>query len=93
MKTKEFDMVEYLNNEEIIAGYLEEVKRESPNMFARAYKNAIEATIINEISAKTGIKRNKVYKILKDKEIPDTKTVNKILKMPNILQPKLLVKA
>lgn len=75
----EFDFSEYLDNEEMIADYLEECLADpNPNVFLRALGHAAKATGMTRLARKTGLPRESLYKSLNGECKPQFETVLKI---------------
>ena len=76
---KEFDMAEYLTNDEEIAEYLSIVIEENdPSELARALWTIARARGMTDIAAKTGITREALYKALRADAKPRFETIQKV---------------
>lgn len=84
MNITQFDITEYLNNDEIIAIYLSEVLQNgSDEEFIAALNDIARAKGMNEIAKKSGISRESLYQTLSS-EKPRFESVRKILAALNI---------
>lgn len=84
MNITQFDITEYLNNDEIIAMYLSEVLQNgSDEEFIAALNDIARAKGMNEIAKKSGISRESLYQTLSS-EKPRFESVRKILAALNI---------
>jgi len=82
MKTefREFDVAEYLDSEEMIAAYLQEVLAEDdPQAFIKAIGDVARARSMTEISRKTGLARQNLYRQFSAGGNPSFSTVRKVL--------------
>ena len=82
MKTefREFDVAEYLDSEETIAAYLEVVLSEDdPQAFIKAIGDIARARSMTEISRKTGLARQNLYRQFAEDGNPSFFTVRKVL--------------
>lgn len=85
VKTKNFDIAEYLDNEEVIQAYLAEVLKEGDQAeFMRALGHIARARSMNELAQKTGLGRESLYKTLSGNSKPKFDTILKILHALNI---------
>lgn len=79
IKTREFDAAHYLKNEKMMADYLAVVLEEgSTEEFIQALNTVARAKGMSELSEKTGIGRESLYKTLSS-EKPRFDTILKIL--------------
>lgn len=79
IKTREFDAAHYLKNEQMMADYLAVVLEEgSAEEFIQALNTVARAKGMSELSEKTGIGRESLYKTLSS-EKPRFDTILKIL--------------
>lgn len=79
IKTREFDAAHYLKNEQMMADYLAVVLEEgSTEEFIQALNTVARAKGMSELSEKTGIGRESLYKTLSS-EKPRFDTILKIL--------------
>lgn len=82
MKTefREFDVAEYLDSEEAIAAYLEVVLSEDdPQAFIKAVGDVARARSMTDISRKTGLARQNLYRQFSADGNPSFLTVQKVL--------------
>lgn len=76
-----FDTAEFLDSAEAIAAYLEEAfQDEDPAEIAKALGNVARAKGMTEISRKTGLSRESLYKALSGEGNPEFATVLKVMK-------------
>ena len=81
MRTKPFDMSEYLDTPEMIAAYLEEcLQDEDPRVFLMALGDVARARGMNDIAKTAGLGRQSLYKALSGEVQPKFETVQKVLK-------------
>lgn len=80
-KLPKFDTAEFLDSAEAIAAYLEEVfQDEDPAEITKALGNVARAKGMTEISRKTGLSRESLYKALSGEGNPEFATVLKVMK-------------
>jgi probable addiction module antidote protein len=80
-----FDAVDYLDDEETIAEYLNAaLEDENPNMFLVAIKDVARARGMTQLAKDTGLGRESLYKSLSDGAKPRYDTVLKIMRGLNI---------
>ena len=80
MKTEIFDAANFLDNEEVIAEYINiALESEDPNDLLRALDTVARAKGISKISKETGLNRESLYKSLKEGKRPYFDTLQKIL--------------
>lgn len=80
-KLPKFDTAEFLDSAEAIAAYLEEAfQDEDPVEIAKALGNVARAKGMTEISRKTGLSRESLYKALSGEGNPEFATVLKVMK-------------
>jgi probable addiction module antidote protein len=83
MNTSEFskfDVADYLDNEEVIQDYLNGcLELNEPKVFIAALNNVARAKGIANISKKTGLGRESIYKSLANGANPRFETIMKIL--------------
>lgn len=85
-----WDIAEYLDNDEIIVAYIKESLEEGNDAFLQALSNVARAKGMQELSEKTGLARESLYKALKPGAKPRMETIYKVLKGLNIkLEPVL----
>ena len=78
-KTGQFDVVEYLTDQTLIIAYLNEaLAGGAPSEFIEALNDVAKAKGMNELAAKTGIRRESLYKTLRS-EKPRFDTMLKII--------------
>jgi len=78
---KKFDAVDYLDNEEVIAEYLNAaLEDENPDVFLRAIADVAKARGISRLAADSGLGRESLYKALAPGAKPRYDTVLKLLK-------------
>ena len=78
---KKFDAVDYLDNDEVIAEYLNAaLEDENPDVFLRAIADVAKARGISRLAADSGLGRESLYKALAPGAKPRYDTVLKLLK-------------
>jgi probable addiction module antidote protein len=79
MKYKKWDVMDYLVDNESIAGFINTVIKDEPELLPVAIGDVVRAYGINEMSKKTGIKRESLYKAFSNKGNPTYKTLQALL--------------
>lgn len=75
-----FDVADYLDSDEMIAGYLVEMLEENdPRLFLKAVGHAMRAKGVAEIAEKTGLAREGLYRAFQPGRKPQFETVWKVL--------------
>ena len=78
---KKFDAVDYLDNEEVIAEYLNAaLEDENPDVFLRAIADVAKARGMSQLAADSGLGRESLYKALAPGAKPRYDTILKLLK-------------
>ncbi len=81
IKTRPFDMANYLTNEEEIAEYLRQVLCDGdPAEFAAALGDIARARGMTQLARDTGLSRESLYKSLSGERAPSSDTLFKVLK-------------
>jgi len=81
METSKFDIADYLDSNEMIAEYLNEVLEQgSENDLIVAIGNVAKAIGMTKIAEKSGLSRPSLYKALSDGSKPQFSTIIKVLK-------------
>lgn len=81
METSKFDIADYLDSNEMIAEYLNEVLEQgSENDLITAIGNVAKAIGMTKIAEKSGLSRPSLYKALSDGSKPQFSTIIKVLK-------------
>ena len=76
-----FDPAEYLDSEEMIAAYLNEMLEEgNPALIAQALGDVARARGMTDIAKETGIAREVLYKALRPDSSPRLETIMKVMK-------------
>lgn len=76
-----FDPAEYLDSEEMIAAYLNEMLEEgNPALIAQALGDVARARGMTDIAKETGIAREALYKALRPDSSPRLETIMKVMK-------------
>ena len=84
-KFSPFDVVDYLDNEELIAEYLTAALQENnPDIFLAAIADVAKARGIAQLAKDSGLARESLYKALRPGSKPRFETVNRILHALNI---------
>jgi probable addiction module antidote protein len=81
METSKFDIADYLDSNEMIAEYLNEVLEEGDDSaMVTAIGNIAKAIGMTKIAEKTGLSRPSLYKALSEGSKPQFSTIMKVLK-------------
>lgn len=81
MKTSKFDIADYLDNNEMVAEYLNEVlENGNENDLITAIGNVAKAIGMTKIAEKSGLSRPSLYKALSEGAKPQFSTIVKVLK-------------
>jgi probable addiction module antidote protein len=81
MGTSKFDIADYLDSNEMIAEYLNEVLEEgSDSEIITAIGNVAKAIGMTKIAEETGLSRPSLYKALSEGAKPQFSTIMKVLK-------------
>ena len=95
-ETTVLDIAEYLDNEEIVAEYLNLVSEsDDPALFLRAIGHIARSKGMSQIAEKTGLGRESLYKALDERAHPRFETIFKVLNAMGIqmtLVPKVKFK-
>ena len=76
-----FDAADYLDNEEVIAEYLNAaLEDENPDVFLRAIADVAKSRGMSELARNAGVGRESLYKALAPGAKPRYETILKILK-------------
>lgn len=76
-----FDPAEYLDSEEMIAAYLNEMLEEgNPALIAQALGDVARARGMTDIAKETGMAREALYKALRPDSSPRLETIMKVMK-------------
>lgn len=85
IETNRFDIVKYLDSDEAIAIYLNEMlETGNSNDFIVALGDVARAKGVAEIAQKTGLARESIYKALSDGAKPRFDTILRIMQALNI---------
>ena len=80
MKTRLFDASRYLDNDDVIAGYLSAaLEDENPEVFLAAIADVAKARGMTDIARATGLGRESLYKAFAPGAKPRYETVQKVL--------------
>jgi probable addiction module antidote protein len=79
-KLRDFDAARYLDSEETIALYLDAAIEEDPSMLTHALGTVARARGMSELSQKTGLAREALYRALSDSGNPRLDTLTRVLK-------------
>jgi probable addiction module antidote protein len=80
-KVKQFDAADYLDNEEIIAEYLNAaLEYEDPDVFLAAVADVAKARGMSKLAKDAGLGRESLYKALAPGSKPRYETVLKLLR-------------
>ncbi len=81
MEITKFDITDYLDSNEMIAEYLNEVLEQgNENDLIIAIGNVAKAMGMSQIAEKSGLSRPSLYKALSDGAKPQLSTIMKVLK-------------
>jgi len=81
IKTYPWDIVDYLDSDEAIAGYLDEVREENDSaLLMAALGDVARAKGMTQVSRETGLGRESLYKALSLQGNPEFATVQKVLR-------------
>lgn len=81
METSKFDIADYLDNNEMIAEYLNAVLEEGNDAdIITAIGHIAKAIGMTKIAEETGLSRSSLYKALSDGAKPQFETIMKVLK-------------
>ena len=81
METTKFDIADYLDSNEMITEYLNEVLESgNENDLVKAIGNVAKAIGMTKIAEKAGLSRPSLYKALSDGSKPQFSTIMKVLK-------------
>jgi len=81
IKTTKFDIADYLDNNDMIAEYLNTILEEGDNSdVITALGHIAKAIGMTKIAAETGLSRPSLYKALSDGAKPQFSTIMKVLK-------------
>ena len=81
METSKFDIADYLDSNEMIAEYLNEVLEEGTDSeIITAIGNIAKAIGMTKIAEETGLSRPSLYKALSEGAKPQFSTIMKVLK-------------
>ncbi len=84
-KATDFNISDYLDNNEIIEEYITQVLNDGDmNEFLQAIGNIAKAKGMTEISKESGLGRASLYKVFEEDAKPRFETVIKVLKSFNI---------
>ncbi len=81
METTKFEIADYLDSNEMITEYLNEVlENGNENDLVKAIGNVAKAIGMTKIAEKAGLSRPSLYKALSDGSKPQFSTIMKVLK-------------
>lgn len=80
----DFDVSMFLDNDEVIASYLNKAMQESTEAFITALNDVARAKGMTELAKKTGLGRESLYKTLNGKTKPQLESIQKILAALNL---------
>ncbi|MBW7833028.1 MAG: putative addiction module antidote protein [Simplicispira suum] len=80
IKTRPFDMANYLGDEEDVAEYLRQVLEDGdPALLAAALGDIAKARGMSQLARDTGLSRESLYKSLSGERAPSSDTLFKVL--------------
>ena len=80
LKTRPFDMANYLNSEEEVAEYLRQVLEDNdPTELAAALGDIARARGMTQLARDTGLSRESLYKSLSGERAPSSETLFKVI--------------
>ena len=81
MKTRPFDMANYLTDEEDVVEYLRQVLEDGdPALLGAALGDIARARGMSQLARDTGLSRESLYKSLSGKRAPNSDTLFKVMK-------------
>lgn len=80
LKTRSFDVAEYLESPEDIKIFLQDAAEGTPEEFIHALNTAARAMGMTEVAKKAGVTRASLYKSLSEDGNPQFKTISKVTK-------------
>jgi len=81
IKTRPFDMANYLHDEEEIAEYLRQVLEDGDTLeLAAALGDVARARGMTQLARETGLSRESLYKSLSGEHAPSTDTLFKVMR-------------
>lgn len=80
LKTRPFDVAEYLETEEDIKIFLQDAAEGTPAEFIHALNTAARAMGMTEVARKAGVTRASLYKSLAEGGKPQFATISKVTK-------------
>ena len=79
-KFSKFEVYEFLDNDELIAGYMEEILKDGdPKLILSALNDIAKAKGMSKLAEKSGLGRESMYKALKPDAKPRFETIMKII--------------
>lgn len=85
MELKKFDVVDFLDNDEVLVEYLNAALEENdPKYFAKALGNVARAKGMSSVSQATGLGRQSLYRALSGQGNPRIDTLFRVLNTMNI---------
>lgn len=79
-KVKPFDAAEYLDNEEVIAAYLQDaLEDDDPDVFLLAVADVVKARSMTRVSRDSGLGRESLYKTIRPGSRPGFATITRLL--------------
>ena len=80
LETSKWDITDYLDSEEAIAAYIQEVIEDGdPDLMIKAIGNVAKAKGMSALANEMGVKRESLYKSLSGKSKPQFETIYKAL--------------
>ena len=87
MKLKKFDVIDFLDNDEVLIEYLNVALAENdPAFFAKALGDVARAKGMTSVSEATGLGRQSLYRALSSEGNPRLETLFKVLEILNLTQ-------
>jgi probable addiction module antidote protein len=81
LKTRPFDMANYLNDEADVAEYMRQVMEDGdPALLGAALGDVARARGMSKLAKDTGLSRESLYKSLSGERAPSTDTLFKVMK-------------
>lgn len=84
MEIMPFDTAMFLDDDELILSYLQDAMEEGDKEFIKALETVARAKGMTELSKKTGLSRESLYKTLNGETKPRFESIQKILSALNI---------
>ena len=85
MKLKKFDVIDFLDSDEVLIEYLNVALEENdPKYFAKALGNVVRAKKVSSIAEASGPRRQVLYRVLSSEDNPRIDTLFRVLDTLNL---------